>query len=435
MLKISYTLATAVYGGCKKCPMASLKDTSLDDASQALQIAYNEPDSQEVAAILNLAQDELKSKDSKYKRWSPRMDQVLVRLLSDVIHSFPKDGEPEMSRKAWAYVCGQLRTINPQTVYSTYTKYSCQQHLLNVIHHRYKVWYALLMHQRTVPPVDYSYRWNPDLGRFQTYDVNSSIIILDEHQIKSVLYSNAISLPALANVNRGALILNDFFFTDNLRYISLYHNEVLGMVMKLDPAFGADFEHVYEDIPKFDYEEAQNEYFKPLKISKPIKLFPSNHMVLKSKKRSFAMANESESLATANEIFTPDSVLGEESVDPLLKRSQQFEGSYDTALESASIAAIASPLVISEKSAPIYLKDRHWFNKLINLQRSSLISSEEVLIVCEGVRDGKIPLFALNVLDTSYFPDRESEFAAEAIDDHEMAKRIRQFMIPMTFSS
>lgn len=41
--------------------------------------------------IHEFSEYDLKSRDSKYKRWSPKMDQFLIKLLSDVVHSYPKE--------------------------------------------------------------------------------------------------------------------------------------------------------------------------------------------------------------------------------------------------------------------------------------------------------------------------------------------------------
>lgn len=402
-------VTSALYFGCK------MAEHQLATASEALRIATEFQPEREVTDILHLQQDDGKPKPSKYKRWSPTMDLVLVSLLSDVVHSFPEDGQPVLDRRSWAYVCGRLRSINPQTVYSTYTKYSCQQHLLNVIHHRYKVWYALLMHQKREQTSHYSYRWNPDLGRFQLYDVRSSILVQDEIQIKSILYSDALSLPPLAGINRGPLILSDFFFTDSLKYISVYHNEVLSLLLRLDPAFGTGLEHVYEEVPRFEHDEGQNGYNKPLiKQSKDI---PS--AIHPPKKRQLELDSESLQLG--------DILRSSLDEEPQLKRPRPYEFDSNAVLESASIAAIQSPPVGSK---PIYLKDRIWFNKLIALQRSSLLTADEVLVICEGVRDGKIPLFMLNILDTTY--SSEGSQSPEFFDDVEISKRVRQFMLPMT---
>lgn len=406
---------------------------------------------------------DLKSKDSKYKRWSPRMDQYLMKLLSDVVHSFPKGVESKMSKKAWAYVTGRLRAANPETVYSTYTKYSCQQHLMHVNHHRYKIWYSLMTHQKHHPSNSgYTYRWNPNIGKFQIFEQTSGILIDDDRQIKSLLYSEGLSLPPLNNLNKGNLIVNEFFFTDNLKYMSLYHNEILPLLMRLNPFYYQGLEHVYEEIPRFDYPEQNNEYFKALIPAKNSRSKGSVSPSLSngSKKRSHSdiglkhqvavsgpSASDVQMFLTqengtdrANDLAAPD-----DTVDPLLKRSRNTPDAsvnqvadFENALASAAIAAIDSPAVTNGRDPPVYFKERKWFNKLMALYNSDLISSDEVLTVCEGVRDGKIPMFMLNVLDNTYYAVRNGEpqdLDNDDLPDAEIVKRIRQFMLPMTFPS
>lgn len=406
-----------------------------------------------------LSEYDLKSRDSKYRRWTPKMDQFLIKLLSDLVHSFPKNSEAEMSKKLWAYVCGHLRAANPETVYSTYTKYSCQQHLLNVNHHRYKIWYVLMLHQKNNPSSSgYSYRWNPDLGRFQIIDNTTGSLILDERQVKSLLYSEALSLPSLSAFNKGNLIVNDFFLSDNLKYISVYHNEVLPLLIRLDSKYSEGLGDIYHEIPKFEYHESSNEYSKPLIFAKVTK--PSNEPRVannKIKKRHL-----SESSTDINIPFSIKSSIeaddlpqsqpttqDDESVDPALKRSRNVLQDrsidsrsldstsntldFENALASAAIAAINSPPVTNGRDVmPFYIKDRKWFNKLVNLNESGHVAVEEVLSICEGVRDGKIPIFMLNILDNTYFPSRN--VIHEEYSDEEMAKRIREFMLPMVFT-
>lgn len=433
---------------------------------------------------------DLKSRESKYRRWTPRMDQYLIKLLSDIVHSYPKDAEVEMTKKAWAYLCGQLRAANPETVYSTYTKYSCQQHLLNVIHHRYKIWYVLMVHQKTNNSNgqnSYSYRWNPDLGRFQIIDNTTRSLILDERQVKSLLYSESLSLPSLSSFNRGNLIVNDFFLTDNLKYMSVYHNEILPLLIRLDPKYADGLENVYDEIPKFDYHEANNEYFKqlvPPKLNKAAqqqaaqnasaqvaaaaqvasRLDGNAHstagLVSKGKKRLHPNGDIGiMGLGPQADDSTNPAQQDDDSVDPALKRSRALENQkstqkqqeqqqqqaaavaavassidFESALASAAIAAIQSPPVVNgSSSVPFYVKDRKWFYKLVSLSDGGLLSIEEVLQVCEGVRDGKIPIFMLNVLDTDYYPTRNS--VIDELPDDEIAKRIRDFMLPMVYNS
>lgn len=403
---------------------------------------------------------DLKSKDSKYKRWSPRMDQYLIKLLSDVVHSFPKGVEAKMTKKAWAYVTSRLRAANPETVYSTYTKYSCQQHLSNVNHHRYKVWVALMTHQKPTPsPSGFSYRWDPNDGKFQIYENSSGALIDDERQVKSLLYSDGLSLPDLGNFNKNNLIVNDFFFTDNLKYMSTYHNDVLPLLMRLEDLYSEGLEDIYHRIPKFDFPDAKTEYFKPLI---PARLKKTKDTILESKKRTHSDINQSGNhrhispdthLPEVNIFLNHDNgdrsdlVGSEESVDPMLKRVRNTPDSsvnpetttdFENAIASAAIAAIDSPALTNGRDPPVYFKERKWFNKLMSLYNSDLITSDEVLTVCEGVRDGKIPIFMLNVLDNTYYAVRNGEtheVETEDISDTEVVKRIRQFMLPMTFTS
>ena len=460
-----------------------------------------------------LSEYDLKSKDSKYKRWSPKMDQFLIKLLSDVVHSYAKGAQPEMTKKAWAYVTGQLRAANPETVYSTYTKYSCQQHLLNVNHHRYKIWFVLMLHQKNnTSPSSYSYRWNPDIGRFQIIDNTTGSLILDERQVKSVLYSEALSLPSLTAFNKGNLVVNDFFLSDNLKYMSVYHNEVLPLLISLDPKYAEGLGDIYHEIPKFDYHEMNNEYFKPLvsaKVSKilqntvpnvepdvmntnakqhqlqpehraPKKRFHSDttdvrniDLELTSKNLMGKDPHET-ALLDSNDRKPRNTIVRhqqlqqpsnqqrhqlqhqelqlqhnslqqvDDSVDPDLKRPRNantIQESNNNALDyetlaTAAIAAINSPPVTNGRdSLPFYIKDRKWFNKLIALHESGHIVVDEVLSICEGVRDGKIPLFMLNVLDQTYYPTRNNTGApSEELPDKEMVKRIREFMLPMVYN-
>jgi hypothetical protein len=108
---------------------------------------------------------------------------------------------------------------------------------------------------------------------------------------------------------------------------------------------------------------------------------------------------------------------------------------YET-LATAAIAAINSPPVTNGRdSIPFYIKDRKWFNKLVGLHESGHIVVDEVLSICEGVRDGKIPLFMLNVLDQTYYPTRNNTgVSSEELPDKEMVKRIREFMLPMVYN-
>ncbi|ODV80300.1 uncharacterized protein CANTADRAFT_48712 [Suhomyces tanzawaensis NRRL Y-17324] len=420
------------------------------------QIHNQQPHKLKQGDLPELTEYDLKSRDSKYRRWTPKMDQFLIKLLSDVVHSYQKGAEAEMTKKSWAYVTGQLRAANPETVYSTYTKYSCQQHLLNVNHHRYKIWYVLMLHLKNNPSATgYSYRWNPDIGRFQIIDNTTNSLVIDERQIKSLLYSESLSLPSLSAFNKGNLIVNDFFLTDNLRYMSVYHNEVLQLLIRLDPKYAEGLGDIYHEIPKFDYLEAANEYFKPLVPAKPSKALPgspshpnkqkkrlhsedSSDMNLPFSKALSSITND----GTETDVTQPQAPQDDDSLDPALKRSRIQDPTsantitFENALATAAIDAINSPAVTNGRDpTPFYIKDRKWFNKLIALNESGHIGVEDVLSVCEGVRDGKIPLFMLNVLDQSYYPTRNGALIPDELPDEEMAKRIREFMLPMVYNS
>lgn len=386
---------------------------------------------------IELTEYDLKSKDSKYRRWSPKMDQYLIKLLSDVVHSYPKGAPVEMTKKAWAYVTGQLRAANPETVYSTYTKYSCQQHLINVNHHRYKIWYLLTVHLRNVPPnAEYSYRWDADSGRFQIVDNTNNTLVLDERQIKSLLYGDALSLPVLTNFNKGTLIVNDFFLTDNLKYMSVYHNEVLPLLVRLDSRFEEGLGDVYTEIPKFEFRESRNEYFKPLIPTKPNKIHSSLQHE-KIRKRLYLNSNTSIGLTSGGTDNGSDiSTHEDDSVDPALKRSRnslQESTEFENVLATAAIAAINSPTVTNGRSSiPFYVKDRKWFNKLISLNEVGLLDVSEVLTICEGVRDGKIPLFMLNILDPDFYDNKDSVVLnSHSPTDEDTVKKIRQYMLPI----
>lgn len=417
-------------------------------------VQHQQMDKDEGSNNHEFSEYDLKSRDSKYKRWSPKMDQFLIKLLTDVVHSYPKGAEAEMTKKAWAYVTGQLRAANPETVYSTYTKYSCQQHLFNVNHHRFKIWYILMLHLKNNRSSDgYSYRWNPDGGRFQIVDNSSGVAIHDERQIKSLLYSDSLSLPSLSSFNKGNLIVNDFFLTDHLGYMSTYHNEVLPLLIRLDSRYADGLGDLYHEIPKFEYRDSSNEYFKPLMPAKSVKV--GSNDTPKPKKRLHSESNQHESHTDplfSNSLPSMQNVVGddvgdEDTVDPLLKRSRNMNATdstqnnttteFENALATAAIAAINSPSVTNGRDmSPIYIKDRKWFNRLVTLHESGLVTSNEVLVVCEGVRDGKIPLFMLNILDQGFYPNRNNEeITADETSDEDAVKKIREFMLPMTFNS
>lgn len=397
--------------------------------------------------IPDLHEYDLKSKDSKYKRWSPRMDQLLIKLLSDVVHSYPKGTEPEMTKKAWAYVTGQLRAINPETVYSTYTKYSCQQHLYNVNHHRYKIWYILMIHSKNHGGEgEYSYKWSPESGRFQIVLNTTGNVIIDERQVKTLLYSDSLSLPSLNSFNKGNLILNDFFLTDHLRYMSAYHNEVLPLLIKLDSRYAEGLGDIYGEIPKFEFHDSSTDFYRPLVPAKLSKLSVRDAKERKRNHRESSPsdpANDVPLFSAAMQQLPQDEMVEEDSVDPALKRSRTSNtteqnssttSDIESVLATAAIAAINSPSVTNGRDLqPIYIKDKKWFNKLLNLHDLGHLTSSEVLAICEGVRDGKVPLFMLNILDQGYYPTRNLEIASEENSNEETAKKVREFIIPMTF--
>lgn len=374
---------------------------------------------------------DLKSKGSKYKRWSPKMDQYLVKLLSDVVHSYPAGVEPEMTKKTWAYVTGQLRAINPETVYSTYTKYSCQQHIYHVIHHRYKIWYLLMIHLKNSEGAGpYFYRWNVDRGRFEVRSSDGSIIE-DERQIKSILLGGGLSLPSLTSFNKGHIILSDFFLTDNLKYMTVYHSEILPMLMRLDSVYTIGLEDVYQTIPKFEVHSVAS-FSKPLI---PPKMVRDDHKY--NKRRRLSGSSSLPNGFPDNEV---GDVRGEDSVDPLLRKSKNMinestAGSeLENTLAAAALAAINSPPVPhNHDNLPVYIKDRKWFNKLISLHVFGHLSSTEVLTVCEGVRDKKIPFFMLNILDDSYYPTRDQDNEGTHLEsnDEDVARKVRDYMLPM----
>lgn len=121
--------------------------------------------------------------------------------------------------------------------------------------------------------------------------------------------------------------------------------------------------------------------------------------------------------------------------------AMQMNIDIESALTSATIAAMNAPPIRSSKdTSPFYIKDAKWFNKLIELFDNGHIRADEVLSICEGVRDNKIPLFMLNVLDHSYYPTRTNDGTTTTahhrdIPDDETTKRIREFMLPMVYNS
>lgn len=447
--------------------------TVLDEHLQELRIQQQQIE--ESLDYSELRDYDLKSRDSKYRRWTPKMDQFLIKLLSDIVHSYRKGYEVEMTKKAWAYLTGQLRAANPETVYSTYTKYSCQQHLINVNHHRYKIWYVLMLHQKNNnSPHGYSYRWNPEAGRFQIIDNSNNSLILDDRQVKSLLYSESLSLPSLSSFNKGNLIVNDFFLSDNLKYMSVYHNEILPLLVRLDPKYAEGLGEVYNEIPKFDFSEANNEYFKPLipaKATKPVQITQETTNEESAQRRGTVEIQRNtndtkkrprsdNNSSSPAQLRFKDTEPHDDSVDPMLKRSNNGQTSsvttqvaaasaqlaqaaasatsnidFENALALAAIAAINSPPVVNVRdSIPFYVKDRKWFYKLISLNESGLLGVEEVLALCEGIRDTKVPMFMLNVLDPEYYPSRNNSVIPEEYTDEEIAKQIRKFILPMVYN-
>lgn len=407
-------------------------------------------------------QEDLKSRDSKYKRWTPKMDQFLIRLLSDVAHSHSRGTSPSITKKNWAYITGQLRAANPETVYSTYTKYSCQQHLFNVNHHRYKIWYLLILHAKLhhKRPQDllqrpntteslYLYRWNVEVGKFEVIDHTAHVIVSDERQIKALIYGEELSLPSLSAYNKATLIVNDFFLTSNLRYLTAYHNDVLPLLIKSDLRYGDDLPaDIYSEVPRFNQNhEVEEIYFKPLTTAKGSK--KRNH----DTSSGYHDNDHQDSLSVYSRLDVEEDVVeADESVDPALKRtrvsltgnlvgsdkSSLMSTNFENAIANAAIAAIDSPAVVETKQAtPIYVKDRKWFMKLISLYDSGNLSDHEVLVVCEGIRDGKIPLFMLNILDHDFYINKtpDSFLVNDRVSNDYIAKKIQQFMIPLTYES
>lgn len=300
-----------------------------------------------------------KASVSKYKRWTPHMDNVLIGLLSDVVHQSEQNAI--LDKKGWRYICSNLRQTDPASVYSTYTKYSCKQHLLHVINHRYKVWHCLMVFLALNQGPQYRYKWNCEMGRFQVFELRTSVPVVDEEMIKMILVdSSKLHLPVLVNVHRGPLIVSELFLTSNMRYMSLYHNEVSLLLAKTNP-------NVFQG--------------------------------------------------------------GEDRV-PLLDLPER---PYGFALKPASSVIGQVPRKNVEKKSPPahdlnsgYAKDGVWLRRLISLERMNLLSSQEVLQICDGVRDGNIPPFMLNILDPSYTGE-----TVPVLSEEETAKEIRDFILPM----
>lgn len=328
---------------------------------------------------------DLKSKDAKYKRWSPKLDQYLVKLLADAIDR----ANDKSDKKVWAHVTRGLRAVNPQTVYSTYTKYSCQQHLFHVIHHRYKIWYALMVHQAAVKPSVFSYTWNIGLGKMELINGTTRTKINDNNVLKDILYRQALPLPSLTQFNKGLVIVNEMFLTDDLSYMSLYHNVLLPYLIGMDSR--------YADVGIKEY---SGNYFKVLQgVSKFHYTSPG----------------------IEDEIEFMDITVDDKSGRNLL---------LESTLVSAAIAAVNSPTVLLEnENHPVYVKDRKWFNRLVALHEKKYITVDDVLAVSIGVRDGKVPLFMLNILDAS---NGEASQSKDEPDDV-VATRVRNYMLPLVY--
>lgn len=327
---------------------------------------------------------DLKSKDAKYKRWLPKMDHYLVRLLATAVNHH------QLDKKVWAQVTSGLRAVNPQTVYSTYTKYSCQQHLYHVIHHRYKIWYSLVVHQAHAPPAPWTYRWNSVAGRMELLEL-TGVKIEDDMRVKDLLYRQVLLLPPLAHYSKAMVIVNEMFLTDKLRYLSVYHNVVLPYMIGIDPRYadvGIDAcsgttDRIFAGVPKFafpDHEYSQVEFFE----------LP----VLEDK---------------------PEVPLGPHE--------------FESTLATAAMAAIDSPAVVGENTNyPVYVRDKQWFNRLVALEEKKYITVDDVLAVSVGVRDGRVPLFMLNILDASYDGTNAKDDPDEVV-----ANRVRSYMLPMVY--
>lgn len=287
------------------------------------------------------------------------MDNVLIGLLSDVVHQ--SEHNAVLDKPAWRYICSNLRQTDPASVYSTYTKYSCKQHLLHVINHRYKVWHCLMVFLALNLGTQYAYKWNCDLGQFQAFDRQTSAPVVGEDHIKAILAdSSKLNLPILVNVNRGPLIVSELFLSRNMKYMSLYHNEVAPLLAKLD---GKIFQGGEDRVPLLNLPEKP--YGVPLKPA----LSVIAHVPVKK----------------------------EVKISPPVRK-----------LESG------------------YAKDGVWLRRLISLERMSFLSSHDVLQICDGVRDGNIPPFMLNILDPSYTGE-----TVPILSDQETAKEIRDFILPM----
>ncbi|EGV66346.1 hypothetical protein CANTEDRAFT_100642 [Yamadazyma tenuis ATCC 10573] len=380
---------------------------------------------------------DLKSKAAKYKRWSPKMDQFLIKLLSDVVHSYAKEERPQLNKKAWAYICNQLRIANPETVYATYTKYSCQQHLIHVIHNRYKLWYTLMLHSKNADPnVGYSFKWNPNLGSFQIIVTADNTVITDESIIKSIIYGESLPLPSVEKFPKGNVVVNDFFLSDNFSYMSDYHNEVLPMLIDSDPSYMEGFGSIYNDIPKFKYEGFNTDYQKPLQMIRakrtPDKYNGSSSIPASdnsSTSHNHTHPNSYQQLVSQSHNqhhghgHTASNQVPDLSSHDVSMEKRSLHGDFEGDLSSTGIAEFHSPQGVPGANDPqTYQKDRPWFTKLMALHESNLITINDFFTVLEGVRDSRFPLPLLNILDPG---------AGESkLSDREIAKRTKMYIIP-----
>lgn len=432
---------------------------------------------------LGFKASDLKSKATKYKRWTPKMDLFLVKLLFDIVHSYHKDARPQLNKRGWSYICNQLRIANPETVYSTYTKYSCQQHLVCVIHRRYKLWCELMIHSKHLDPNQgYSFKWNPILGRFEIIITAENEVITDKNLIKSVIYGDSLPLPNLEKHYKGNVIVNDFFLSDHFLYISQYHNEVLPMLIDFDPSFGEGLQNLYEEIPKFEYSGFNVEYNKPLSMKRAKGVEYSGRSKVLPKKVSTSTPSLDISLGYNNfqHLSTPPSNINHTieppQVDPHLyqhlvsqsathhphashstlstqhhdpphhtqphhtqphhtqphhdlsleqaKRARDLQTDFEGDLTATAIPELNSPQPYqTTHESQAYQKDRPWFTKLMSLHEKNFITINEFFTVLEGVRDSKFPLPLLNILDPG---STDSKY-----NDHDIAQRTKKYIVPL----
>lgn len=322
---------------------------------------------------------------SKYKRWTRRMDAELVGFLASVVYS--PSGPREITKGNWKFVCYQLRSRYPHAVYSTFTKYSCHQHLLNVIYYQYKIWKILCDHCTNIDDsaIRYTYLWSSDLGRFLVTDTTTNLVVNDDFLIKRALNDDTcMHMPRLDNLRRGTVIANDLFLTNNYAYLETFSSRLLESLSLADSRFREHREDLQKRLPILAPSTTA-----PPAVSSPAvaTLFPSDPVSNPS----------SGAIEDAN---SP-----ERRVD--LARQRSTPGRINEVTESNPSEG-----------------DGSWVMKLIELQRANLLTAEEVISVCQGVRDGKIPSFMLGVF--------EPESGA---DVGEQASRIRDFLVPLSRNS